>query len=428
MLCGCARHPVDQKTLDHEFLQAVIDGKSEPVKELLAGGANVDAKADYGYTALLIVADRSQRADQRDTSQTEIVKLLLEKGANLEVRDQNGFTPLMVAARHDSPSIVRLLVDKGANVDAEDQSGETALTTAARGGNADVVDILLEKTPGSKAKDRALFAAIITAPMIVYIGGQQVAAEPSAGPPRDPWPSATNTVRLLLEKGAEIEARDEEGQTPLIRAASAAQTGIVKLLLDKGARIEARDKYGNTALMSTACGGCAVIDMGDTFDSARLLVARGASVEARNKRGDTALMTAVSSGQTRIANLLLEKGANIEDRDSDGNTPLILAAPSGFTTSTGMVSTAGTVKMLLDHHCDINARNKKGQTALMAAVSEEGASEASQIVSLLLSRGADTSIQDINGNTALTLAKKNGYTRAARLLMKAAGNSPQVRF
>ncbi len=87
-----------------------------------------------------------------------------------------------------------------------------------------------------------------------------------------------------------------------------------------------------------------------------------------------------------------------------------------------MVFTADTVKFLLDRHADVNAKNKKGQTALIAAVAEKDTHEAGKIVRLLLAHGADAGAKDNNGNTALTLARKNGYEDVVRLLQKSGPN------
>jgi ankyrin repeat protein len=426
-LRGPVRHSVDQSTLDHEFLEAVARGNPDSVRQSLKRGAHIEAKDHNGDTALLIIAHQEQPVGDKAKDQTAIVTMVLENGANMEVRDQSGSTPLRAAVLNVDPAVIRLLLDKGANVEAKDQNGKTALMEAARLGRSDVTEVLLERTVDREAMNRALLAAIDAGPVVTHISDPQPGVKPAAAAPPSqisdlPY-DTTHTIKLLLKKGADIEAKDEQGQTPLIRAAAYGQAGIARLLLDKGARIEARDPGGATALISAACGGCVIVDMGNTFDCVQLLIDRGANVGAKTKGGSTALMVAASSGQTRILKLLLAKGANVTDRDSDGSTALILAAPSGVMTATGMVFTTGSVRLLLDHHSEVNARNKKGETALMTAMSEPGATEAIRIVRLLLNHGADADIKDIHGNTALTLAKKNGYIHAIDLLQKAAGNA-----
>ena len=317
---------------------------------------------------------------------------------------------LLKAVRQRDAATVRRLLKEGANVETRNESGETVLIQAGRNDSSEIVEMLLDGVSDPKEKDKALFAAIHLGPVV--LGDSYDPGRPSVF--RDS--EELKTVKLLLEKGANLEARDEEGDTPLIYAASYAAPNIVQLLLEKGAKVEAQDLNGFTALQAAACGGCVSIDMGSTFGSMQLLLQKGANVEARDNAGATALMLAARYGRTDIMELLLDHGARVEDRDSEGNTALIIAAPSGTYTATGVASTVDAVRFLLNHRSEINARNNQGQTALIAAVAEENASEASEVIRLLLSRGADVSIRDLQGHSALQVAKKNGYTDAARLL------------
>jgi ankyrin repeat protein len=433
ILCGCSRR-VDQSVLDNDLLKAVQSGKTESVRQLLRKGANVNVKNHNGDTALLVIASRRHGIGFEDPVASEITRLLLDDGANLEARDKNGSTPLIIAAQNDLPDVVRLLLDRGASVDTADHNGGTALTEAASEHLQDVVAILLDRIRDTRATNQALLAAITEAPRVLSI--TQLPVPPLSSrpkivvldaPPKVPpvanssagWPDAGKTVKLLLDKGANIETRDWNGQTPLIRAAAYGQHGIMKVLLEGGADIEAHDDDGQTALIAAACGGCSSIDEGDTLDSVRVLLERHADVEAKDKRGHTALMVAASYGRADIVKMLLDRGAKVDDRNSDGSTALILAAPSGASTATGMVFTVPSLRVLLDHHSDVNATNKRGQTALIMAVSERDATEADQVVRLLLSRGANASVRDVHGKTAHDLARKNGYPDAAKLLERA---------
>jgi uncharacterized protein len=434
ILCGCSRR-VDQSALDNDLLIAVQSGKTESVKQLLRKGANVNVKDHNSDTALLVVASRRHGIGFEDPVASEIARLLLDKGANVEARDQNGSTPLIIAAESDLPDLVRLLLDRGASVDAADQNGETALTEAASEHLQDVVAVLLDRIRDTKAMNQALLSAITEAPRVLSITQLPVPPLPSRpkivvleAPPNvlpvanssAERPDAGKTVKLLLDKGANIEARDWNGQTPLIRAAAYGQHGIMRVLLERGADIEAIDNDGQTALIAAACGGCSSIDEGDTLDSVRVLLKKHANVEAKDKGGYTALMVAARYGRADIVKMLLDRGAKVDDRNSDGSTALIVAAPSGASTATGMVFTVPSLKVLLDHHSDINATNKRGQTALIMAVSERDTTEADQVVRLLLSRGANASARDIHGKTAHDLARKNAYSEAAKLLEQAA--------
>lgn len=416
ILCSC-RHHYDPVILDAGLLAAVRKHDVTKVRELLSRGAHPDA-TDMDDDTPLLIAARTPVAihGNEDPNAAAIVELLLEKGANIEVKDRNGSTPLILAAESDNVAILKVLLQHGANIELANRQEETALTAAAFNDKSDAVEALLERTNDFKARDQALFAAIRTSPVVI-------SGDDRGLPSHFADLSGVKTVKLLIERGANIEARGEMGDTPLIRATGFAQPDIVKYLLDQGANVEARDDGGNTALITGACGGCAVIDMGTTFGSVQLLLERGVNVHAKNKGGVTALMTAGAYGRTDIMKLLLQHGARVADQDHDGNTALILAAPSGTYSPTGVRATLGAIKLLLDHNSDINARNNKGQTALIAAVSEHNVTEASQVVRLLLSRGADISTTDGDGNTALMMAKKNGYKRAAKLLEQAASQS-----
>jgi ankyrin repeat protein len=302
---------------------------------------------------------------------------------------------MLEAAQNGDTAAVQKFLKEGADTHAKDMNGETALTIAASSGDGPLLSLLLGKGYSTQEKNDALFSALSNHPAIVLM------AAPGAAPP-NPNPdqreiAGDHVVNLLLSSGAEIEARDEEGDTPLIRGAERGATKAVKLLLDKGAKIEDSDNAGATALIAASCT-CADIDMPDTIDIARLLLERGARIEARDKSGTTALIHAAEWGRTGIVKLLLEKGADKEAKNNDGNTALMASAEGGGYPS------AETVKFLLDHGSKIGTKNKEGQTALMLASSNSGVDQV-EIVTLLIERGADFRTRDKHGDTALTLAE-----------------------
>jgi ankyrin repeat protein len=102
-------------------------------------------------------------------------------------------------------------------------------------------------------------------------------------------------VRLLLNKGADINAKDKDDQTALHRAS---YDKVVRLLLNKGADINAKDKYGNTALHNASDRGKDKV--------VRLLLNKGADINAKDKYGQTALHIASGSGKDEVVSLLLQ--------------------------------------------------------------------------------------------------------------------------
>lgn len=334
---------------------------------------------------------------------TGSVQHLLQKGATIEAKDRGGSTPLALAANCRHADTAKLLLAKGADLVAGGLAGENALSDAAVGGNSTRVALILERGSDSKTSSNALFAMSESRPLVVTEEKQDYPVELA-------FPNDSEIVKLLVEHGADIEARDEEEATPLMRAAEFGQTGIVRALLEHGANAEAEDKYGDTTLIAAACE-CAVIDMPETLPSMKLLLQKGVDVNARNKVGTTALMAAASYGRAANIQLLIGKGAKIDTKDKDGNTALLIsAAPSAL-------PMADATRVLLDRGANIEARNNQGDTALILA--SKGGYEDARTVRLLLSRGADVGAKDKHGYTALTFALKNHRTAVASLLKRA---------
>jgi ankyrin repeat protein len=156
----------------------------------------------------------------------------------------------------------------------------------------------------------------------------QTTADPRPLPPRERLQELLHeaarlgrddVIPALLQAGAEIDARDAKGYTPLILASYNGHATATSVLLDHGADAAAGDgARGNTALMGVAFKGYA--------DIARLLVDAGVDVNQRNLAGQTAVMNAVMFGHAEIAEMLLAAGAATDVIDAAGNTPASIAA------------------------------------------------------------------------------------------------------
>jgi len=283
-----------------------------------------------------IIAAQAQNSDQPNLNfrlvqavrQEDIhsVQQLLGEGADIESRDQNGETPLITAADSFDLELLKLLLEKGADVSARDNQHETALVHAARTENPAAIEILLGKTSDYKEKNEALIESVRGGPVVIRMADTPTSAQTGSVTreiPEEPW---VRTVRLLLDNGADLEARDEEGATPLLRAAAYGQTEIFELLIQRGATIRVRDKRGMTPLMAAACE-CALATMNSTYDIVRILLEKGANVNAQDHDGTTALMNAAAGfGGAAIVRLLLDHRANPAARNKHGETALTLAA------------------------------------------------------------------------------------------------------
>jgi ankyrin repeat protein len=274
--------------------------------------------------------DLVQAVERHDVA---AARRLLKKGADIESATYNDMTSLGVAAGDDDLPMVQLLLQKGASAHTKDHSLETPLMHAAYGGHADIVRLLLQQNPDLAEKNEAVLEAAHGEPAIVMVqnlpgassADQTVSRRQAMSDSEKPW---VETVKLLLDSGANIEARDEYRGPPLLDAAGYAQTDIVRYLLDRGANLNARDKGGSTPLIIASCE-CAVATMNDAYDVVEVLLDKGSDVNAHSNDGTTALMNAAGGfGGSAVVKLLLERGADPRARDSEGNTALKFAAES----------------------------------------------------------------------------------------------------
>ncbi|MFH1285562.1 MAG: ankyrin repeat domain-containing protein [Candidatus Micrarchaeota archaeon] len=128
-------------------------------------------------------------------------------------------------------------------------------------------------------------------------------------------------VKELIEKGADVNAKEKYGWTVLMLAALNGSLQTAELLIKKGADVNAKDANGTTVLMAVAW---------DDMQIARLLIANGADVNAKDKDGNTALTEAVSRAFPKIAAVLIANGADVNAKDKNGNTALSWAVTSYF--------------------------------------------------------------------------------------------------
>lgn len=211
------------------------------------------------------------------------------------------------------------------------------------------------------------------------------------------------TAQTLLDHGANPLARDDTGQLPIhyLAFAEGSQLKVVELLVKRGNNVNAADNEGETVLMKALHKRVDVSIL-------RSLIAHGANVNARSKNGNSALLEATGVGDVRTILQLLEYGAEVNVCDSDKFTPLHKAIQE---------PSRALIKALLAHGAKIDALNKYGDTPLTICV--RGGSRP-HIVEVLIEHGADVNHRNNAGETALSLAKKQNYTKTIQLL-EAAG-------
>ena len=202
-------------------------------------------------------------------------------------------------------------------------------------------------------------------------------------------------AELLIEKGADIHAKQFSYGTALHTAAETGQKAIVELLIEKGADVNVQSGYYGSALLAAASR--------NYEDIMKLLIENGADINAQiDKFGTTLQGAALESSETTLK-LLIENGADINAQGGLFGTALGAAASRGF---------EATVKLLIENGADVNAEDASG-TALCAAA----ASGSEAIVKLLIEKGADVNAEDASG-TALCAAAASGRKAIVKLLIE----------
>ncbi|MBQ7593680.1 MAG: ankyrin repeat domain-containing protein [Synergistaceae bacterium] len=211
------------------------------------------------------------------------------------------------------------------------------------------------------------------------------------------------TVRqfnTLRKHGASLRAKDEHNLTALMWAVALKHDPkLIRAMIQAGADVNAKGEDGNTPLMNAAFGravwyyglyGSDSDVLKITPEVARVLIDAGAKVNARNNNGLTPLHHAVHAS-AGVVNVLLWAGADVNARDNEGYSPLMYAVTE---------SDIDTIRALLDAGANPNLQeNKYGLTALMrASFTSEGKPE---IAGLLVRYGADIYLEDWDGKNVL---------------------------
>lgn len=383
------------------------------------------------YRNVLDVAVRQGRSNIQEKAQGEKTTKQgrFQKDVDLTVTNKQGTTLLMNAAVEGRVDVVRDLLARGADVNARDNDGRTALMDASANGHIEIVKLLLAKGADVNAKTKWGQSAFILAgffshteimELLLVNGAHVTPSEYGIAMVMPALEGRIDVVQYLLDKGADLNARDRFGQSALGSAASKGQMNIIRLLLDKGADVNAN---GGDALQSAACAQNSHIEI------VNLLLARGADVNAKRDDGMTAAYCVAAGNRTDILQLLLDKGADPNVRgngyagvNGSGWTPLMMAARWGnngdvarlllkkgadpkidSNGETAMMLAAGEghheiVKALIAAGLNVNDATKSaGVTPLIGAA----AGGRLETVRVLLAAGADVNAKMLDGSTAL---------------------------
>jgi ankyrin repeat protein len=422
---------------DPSLITAVKNGNTDVVRALVTKGVAVNATETDGTTALhwaahfdnLAAADLLIRAGAKVqvanrygatpiwlaavTGSGPMIERLLAAGADPNTTMPEGDTVLMTAARTGNVAAVRALLARGANVNAKEKwKGQTALMWAAASNNATTVEVLIEA--GAEVQARTIFR-----PLKPTRAGGLRAAERSSDVTRAAGftalmfavrAGATDAVKVLLKSGATVHDTLTDGASVLVVAVASTHYELADYLLEQGADPNAAGN-GWTPLHQivwTRRPGTGVINPGlvprsklDSLSLVRKLLAKGANPLARMTKDPD--ITYV--GRRRLTYV--------------GATPFWLAAET---------LDLPLMRLLAEHGGGKMIPNATGDTPLLAAsglgIEKPGESpgnpdEVTEAIKFCLELGADATVVDNNGNTAMHGVAVWGSNGAVELLVAA---------
>jgi ankyrin repeat protein len=317
---------------EQAFLNAIANKQIETVKRMLEKGVSANTKDDCEYTGLMKAAKNND---------TELVNLLLQAGAEVNIKRRSIETALVWAFdddddkgeshRDDNYLLVKSLIDAGADVNVRTYFPEETVTMlAAKSNRIKSLELLLAAGAPVQARDIHDKTALAYATERGYVEAKVLlkkyganAREAVEGYKTEFGDGAfiqataqgrADVVEAMLEEGMDANSGNAARVTALMRVQN---IHILKILLDAGANIHARDNAGFTPLIHIAATRNAEI--------VKVLIKAGADIEAKTNDGKNALMFAALAGDADTVQALLEAGAKAGEKDDAGNTALKFA-------------------------------------------------------------------------------------------------------
>ena len=433
---GVDRRDEDSMTPLH---LAIHRGKFMIAGILLEHGANSNAETNAGVTPLHILPG-GHTNDERNI--LNLAQLLLKHGAEVNRRDEANSTPLHLAIDWDRFMLTNMLLEHGADANVENNDGETPLHILSQSDIKDEGIILnlalllltnhdVEVNTPDKVNDTPLHLAIrrnrsgLVRILLEY--GADSNAENNEGmtplqilsESNEDERNILNLVQLLFNNGAEGNRRDKANDTPLHLAIRGNRFRIAEVLIEHGADTNAENNQGMTPLQILSLAESNTEDERKILNLFQLLLNNGADVNRRDKANDTPLHLVIRKKRFGIAETLIEGGADTNAENDQGVTPLhMLSEAWRYNDDEGI--NLNLVLLLLKNGAEVNRRDRAKHTPLHLAV------RGSQfmVAESLLEHGADINAENDQGMTSVHMLsnsyfKDEGiFVNFLRLLLK----------
>ena len=367
------------------------------VRTLVNHKADVNARTDSGDTPLTL-AVRHGHDNVVHALSSDLQCLVNAKG-------QDGFTVLHLSCKCGNVGLVRTLVKHKADVNVRTESGDTPLTLAAINKHDNVVHALSVYNCEVYAKDKDAYTALLhlscergyVSVVRILLNEHEADINLNARTDRDHTPLTLaainkhdNVVHALSEYNCEVYAKDKDAYTALLHlSCERGYVSIVRILLnEQKADINARTDSGDTPLLLA-------IEQGHDNVVHVLLSDSQCQMNAKGQDGYTALHFSCKNGHVDMVTTLVSHKANVNARTDNGDTPLTLAAINKHD---------NVVHALSDYNCEVYAKDKGAYTALLHLSCKRGYVGIVRI--LLNEHKANVNTRTGSGDTPLTLAAR----------------------
>ena len=378
----------------------------EHIKFYTEKGAEIHAEDIKGNTPL----SRILEAEDKTTS-SELLKIIVNS-KNINSRDSFGNTPLHIAVnKNASPEQFKYLLSLTDDVDIRNRNGDTPLYLAVQKNRRIHGEMLLAKQADVFSTNNENYSPL----RMALVGGGEAqewiltsdVIKKTDGTGNTPLHYAAewkldNAVSILLEKGANPNSRNTNGETAIFNAIKSDSTSTIDLLIRKGAQKNARDYLGNTPLHACV--------RWDSKNSAMKLIQWKSDLDVQNLAGKTPLSQAARSGRIAMVTLLTENGANIDATDATGKTVLIDAIQS---------RNVDIVSYLVKNNASPHIQEMYGRNAFHEAASTGN----EKIISIIQQTGANPLSRDTHGITPLAIALQG---QDKKLIKAVLGKNPKL--